>query len=45
MNNELERIWKEAVVASYKVLSQHLPGGTEKIHETPVRLAGLRVCI
>jgi hypothetical protein len=24
-------VWKEAVVPYFKVLSQHLPGGTEKI--------------
>jgi hypothetical protein len=29
MNNELERIWKEVVVAEYKVLSRTLPEGTE----------------
>jgi hypothetical protein len=31
-NNELERIWKEAVVALFKVLSQALPGGTKENH-------------
>jgi hypothetical protein len=30
MNNELERMWKEAVIASFKVQSQHLLGGTEE---------------
>jgi hypothetical protein len=30
MNNELERILKEVVLAYFKVLSQRLPGGTEK---------------
>jgi hypothetical protein len=33
MNNELETIWKEVVVAYFKVLSERLPGGSEKIHE------------
>jgi hypothetical protein len=35
MDNELERILKEAVVAYLKLLgiSQHLPGGTEGNHE------------
>jgi hypothetical protein len=33
MNNELERIWKEAVVVQIEVLSRHLPGRTEKNHE------------
>jgi hypothetical protein len=33
VNNELERMWKETVVAQFKVLSRHLPGGTEGNHE------------
>jgi hypothetical protein len=33
MNDELERIWKEAAVPSFKVLSQHLLGETEENHE------------
>jgi hypothetical protein len=33
LNNELEKIWKEAGVASFKVLSQYLPGETEENHE------------
>jgi hypothetical protein len=33
MNNEMERMWKVAVMAKFKVLSQHLLGGTEKKHE------------
>jgi hypothetical protein len=33
VNNELERKWKEAVVAQFKVLSRHLPGGTKENHE------------
>jgi hypothetical protein len=33
-NNEQERIWKEAVVTYCKVLSRHLPGGTEENHES-----------
>jgi hypothetical protein len=35
MNNELERIWKEVVMVEFKVLSQHVPGGTEEDHEKP----------
>jgi hypothetical protein len=35
MNNELERICKEAVEAQFKILSWHLPGGTEESHEKP----------
>jgi hypothetical protein len=30
MVDELERIWKETVVALIEVLSRNLPGGTEK---------------
>jgi hypothetical protein len=30
---ELERIWKEAVVAKFMVVSRHLPEGTEENHE------------
>jgi hypothetical protein len=30
VNYELERIWKEAVVAYFKVLSGYFPGGTEE---------------
>jgi hypothetical protein len=42
VSDELERIWKEVVVAYFKVLSWHLPGGTEKNHKkTSVRIAGL----
>jgi hypothetical protein len=29
VNNKLERIWKEAVIAYVKVLSQHFAGVTE----------------
>jgi hypothetical protein len=30
MNEELERMWKEAMVAYLKILTQHLPGGSEE---------------
>jgi hypothetical protein len=33
MMNELKSIWKEAVVAQFKVLSQHLLEGAEETHE------------
>jgi hypothetical protein len=33
MNNELERKWKEAIVACFKVLSRYLPGGTGENHK------------
>jgi hypothetical protein len=29
MNDEMERIWKEAVMDYLMVLSWHLPGGSE----------------
>jgi hypothetical protein len=35
MNSGLERIWKEAVVALFQVLSRHLPGWTEENHKKP----------
>jgi hypothetical protein len=35
MNNELGKIRKEASHGLIEVLFQHLPGGTEKAHETP----------
>jgi hypothetical protein len=34
VNNKLERIWKEAVVAYFKVLSWHLPEGLRKTTKT-----------
>jgi hypothetical protein len=40
MNNELERKWEEVVVAYFKVLSQHLPGGTEE-NTKNLSIAGL----
>jgi hypothetical protein len=35
MNNESERIWKEAVMDSFMVLSWHLPRGNEENHKNP----------
>jgi hypothetical protein len=35
MNNELERMWKEAVMAQFEVLSQYLPADTEETIEEP----------
>jgi hypothetical protein len=35
VSNELERMWKEAVVAYFKVLSLHFPGGNEENLEKP----------
>jgi len=30
VNGDFEQVWKDSVVAYFKILSQHLPGGTEK---------------
>jgi hypothetical protein len=30
MNDTFERIWKEGIMAYFKVIYQHFPGGTEK---------------
>jgi hypothetical protein len=35
VNNELERMWKEVVIAEFKVLLWHLPGGAEQNPEKP----------
>jgi hypothetical protein len=35
MNTELERMWKELIMAYFEVLSQQLPKQTEKTHENP----------
>jgi hypothetical protein len=32
MNSELERMWKEAIVAQSETLSHHLPEGSEWNH-------------
>jgi hypothetical protein len=37
MSNELGRIWKEAVVTKFEVLSRHLSGWRENL-----RIAGLQ---
>jgi hypothetical protein len=39
MNSKLERMWKEMVVALFKVVSQHLPRKPEENREKPVRIA------
>jgi hypothetical protein len=33
VNDELQRMWKETVVASFKVQFRHFPGGTDENHE------------
>jgi hypothetical protein len=37
-----ERMWKEAVLAYFKELSQNLPGGAEENTRSSDRIAGLR---
>jgi hypothetical protein len=35
-------MWKEGTVVYFKILSQHLPAGTEKIpYRNPARIPGL----
>jgi hypothetical protein len=33
VNDELERVLKEVFMAYFKVLCQHMPGGTEESHK------------
>jgi hypothetical protein len=40
VNDELENMWKEAVVAYSNVLFKHLLGGIDKNHE--LRIAGFQ---
>jgi hypothetical protein len=40
MIKEWGKIWKEVVIACFKVLSEHLPGGTEENHN--LRIDGLQ---
>jgi hypothetical protein len=35
LSNELERMWKVAVVVWFKVISRCLSGGTEENHDRP----------
>jgi hypothetical protein len=32
-------MWKEAVAGLFEVISWYFPGGTDEIHEKPVRIA------
>jgi hypothetical protein len=44
VNDELERMWEEVIVAYFKVLSRNLAEGTEKKpRKISVRIAGLLV--
>jgi hypothetical protein len=40
VNDELERIGKEEVVALFNVLSLHLPGGIKECKEALARITG-----
>jgi hypothetical protein len=33
MNNEVERIWKDAVMAKFEAMSLRLPGGAGESHK------------
>jgi hypothetical protein len=35
VSGELERTWKEAYIASFKVLYQHFPGESEENYQEP----------
>jgi hypothetical protein len=39
VNNELERLWKDAVVTGFDILSWHLSGTAKESYENPVRKA------
>jgi hypothetical protein len=41
VNNKLEKIWKEEVVASFKLLSRHFLGGTEEKLKPYIRIVGV----
>jgi hypothetical protein len=44
VNNGVERMWKETVVAEFKVLSWNFPGGSGKNHKNSVRKRARREC-
>jgi CO dehydrogenase nickel-insertion accessory protein CooC1 len=41
MNNELERMWKEAVVVKFEAILHHVSEGTEENHDTFIRISSL----
>jgi hypothetical protein len=41
LNDELEKIWKEAFVSPFELQSPHMPFGTEENEEKSVRIGGL----
>jgi hypothetical protein len=46
VNDELARVWKEAIMACFKALSQHFSTGTEKYYEkTSDRIVNLETKI
>lgn len=46
MNDELERLRREALVPCFKIISPHVPGGTEDNYEnTSVSITDFRVDI
>jgi hypothetical protein len=45
VNDELERMWKEAVVAYFKALSWHVPEDSTENHKKPLRIASLQAKI
>jgi hypothetical protein len=36
VNNDLEKMWKKASVASFEMIFSHFPRGTEEHHDSPV---------
>jgi hypothetical protein len=42
VNDELQNMWKEALLAYFKVIFQNYVGGTEQKHESPVNISGSR---
>jgi len=42
VNDKLESIWKEAIKAFLKAISQHLPGGLKKTTKNSVRTVGVQ---
>jgi hypothetical protein len=42
---EIRRDWEGSVRCLIKTVSNHLSGGTEKCHEKPVRICGIRTVI
>jgi hypothetical protein len=43
VNNELEKLYQEALVTYLKVVTQHCFGGTEESNEDSVSVAGISI--